>query len=101
MMMSGTYNINSQLKFRATQVRFILCAYSDAYVIVKGGPEASDVATAQAGKLNKGLTFKNCASCTHCISKINNTQLDDAENLDFLMLVYKLTEYMIIIQKHV
>ena len=32
----GTYNVNSQIKFKTTTQKSSLCDYSDAYVLVKG-----------------------------------------------------------------
>ena len=32
----GTYNINSQIKFKTTMLKSSLCDYSDAYILVKG-----------------------------------------------------------------
>ena len=37
--------------------------------------------------------FKNCAPFTNCISEINNTQIDNAEYIDLVMLIYNLIEY--------
>ena len=37
--------------------------------------------------------FKNCASFTNCISKINNTQIDNAEYIDIVMPMCNLIEY--------
>ena len=31
----GTYNVNSQIKFRTTMLKSSLCDYSDAYILVK------------------------------------------------------------------
>ena len=31
----GTYNGNSQLRFKSTMLKFSLCDYSDAYILVK------------------------------------------------------------------
>ena len=42
---------------------------------------------------NKGLTFKNCKPFTECISKINNTHIDNAKDLDIVMLMYNFIEY--------
>ena len=36
-------------------------------------------------KRNKGAVFKNFTPFTDCISEINNTQVDNANNLDVLM----------------
>ena len=32
----GTYNVNSQIKFKTTMLKSSLCDYSDAYIIFKG-----------------------------------------------------------------
>ena len=31
----GTYNVNSQIKFKTTMLKSSLCDYSDAYIFVK------------------------------------------------------------------
>ena len=42
---------------------------------------------------HKELVFKNCAPFTDCISEINNTQIDNAKDIDLVMLMYNLIEY--------
>ena len=42
---------------------------------------------------NKKVIFKNCAPFTSCISKMNNTQTDNAEYIDIVMPMYNLIEY--------
>ena len=37
--------------------------------------------------------FKNCAPLTNCRSKINNTQIDNAEYIDIVMSMHNLIEY--------
>ena len=32
----GTYNVNSQIKFKTTMIKSSLCDYSSAYILVKG-----------------------------------------------------------------
>ena len=32
----GTYNVNSQIKFKTTMLKYSLCDYSDAYILVRG-----------------------------------------------------------------
>ena len=39
------------------------------------------------------VLFKNCAPFTKCITKIDETTIDDAENLDLVINMYNLTEY--------
>ena len=38
--------------------------------------------------------FKNCAPFTECISKVNNTQLNNAKDADIVMPMYNLIEYI-------
>ena len=42
---------------------------------------------------NKKVIFKNCAPFTNCISEINNTQIDNAKDIDIVMPMYNLIEY--------
>ena len=61
------------------------CDYSDAYIL---GEETITVALATAAtpnNANKKVIFKNCAPFTNCISRINNTQVDNAHDLDVVM----------------
>ena len=69
-----------------------LCDYSDAYILVKGNitVDNTDGGGGDANNTNKKVIFKNCASFTSCISKINNTQIDNAEYIDIVMPVYNL-----------
>ena len=68
-----------------------LCDYSDAYIVVAG--RISVKGTDNANGRNKNLTFKINASFRSCISKINNTFAENAEDLDTVMLMYNLLEY--------
>ena len=46
------------------------------------------------------MIFKNCAPFTNCITKINNTQIDNAEYIDIVMSMYNLIEYSGNYSKH-
>ena len=74
-----------------------LCDYSDAYILVKGTTtitgQGADDDVKQTDKINKGVIFKNCAPFTDCISEINNTQVDNAKDLDAVMSMYSLIEF--------
>ena len=39
------------------------------------------------------MAFENCAPFTKCITKIDRTTIDDAEDLDLVMPMYNLREY--------
>ena len=87
----GTYNVNSQIKFKTTILKSSLCDYSDAYILVKGTITVKN--TVAANNTNKKLIFKNCAPFTICISEINNTQVDNAKDIDIVIPMYNLIEY--------
>ena len=67
-----------------------MCDYSDAYIVVKG-------IIAVLGRNNdaydKKLAFKNNVPFISCISEINNTLIDNAEDLDIVMSMYNLLQY--------
>ena len=91
----GTYTPNKQIKFKTSMLRPSLCDYSDAYILVKGNITVNNTAAdgAAANNTNKKVIFKNCAPFTNCISKINNTQIGDAEYIDIVMPMYNLIVY--------
>ena len=92
----GTYNANSQIKFKTTMLKPSLCDYSDAYILDKGTITVNNTAAADAdaNNTNKKVTFKNCASFISCISEINNMQVDNAKDIDIIIMpMYNLIEY--------
>ena len=63
-----------------------LCDYSDAYILVRGTISVNNTAAAAAvNNDDKKVIFKNCAPFTNCISEINNTQVDNAKDIDIVM----------------
>ena len=92
----STYIVNSQTKFKTTMLRSSLYNYCDAYILVKGKiliiGVGDDAAARQADERDNGLTFKNFAPFTNCISEINNTQMDNAKDINIVMPMYNLIE---------
>ena len=92
----GLYTSNN-IKFKTTMLRSNLCDYADAYILVKGTititGAGDDAAARRADERNKGVIFKNCAPFTKCISRINNTDIDNAHDIDIVMPMYNLIEY--------
>ena len=90
-----TYSVNRQIDFKTSMLRSSLCDYSDAYILDKGNISINNTASAgaDANNTNKKVIFKNCAPFTDCISKINNTQVDNANDMDKVMPMYNLIEY--------
>ena len=76
-------------------LRSSLCDYSDAYIYAKGNISVNNTKAADAdgNNTNKKVIFKNCAPFNGCISKVNNTQVDNAKDIDILMPMYNLIEY--------
>ena len=81
---------NKQIRFK-TMLRSDLCGFSDVYIVVKG--EVTVTGGSNSSTKNKPLAFKNNAPFIGCISKINNTLIDNAEDLDAVMPMYSLIEY--------
>ena len=74
-----------------------LCDYADAYIFVKGtikitGAGNNDGAR-QADERDKGVIFKNCTPFTKCISRIDGTDIDNAQDIDIITLMYISIEY--------
>ena len=100
-----TYTSN-YIKFETTMLRSNLCDYADAYILVnetititwdagpaKGRTEAQLLAARLADDRDEGVAFKNCAPFTKCIRRINNTDIDTAQDIDIAMSMYNLIEY--------
>ena len=93
----GVYTTGSDIKFKTTMLRSSLCDYADAYILVKGTititGAGDDAAARRADERNKGVIFKNCAPFIKCISRINGTEIDHAQDIDIVMPMYSLIEY--------
>ena len=84
-------DIKQTNKFETSMLRSDLCDFSDAYIVVKG--EVTLIGGSNNSRKNSPLALKNNAPFIGCISKINNTLIDNAEDLDVVMPMYNLSEY--------
>ena len=93
----GVYNTNSDVRFKTAMLKSSLCDYSDVYILAKERIKITgagyDDAARQADERNKGVIFKNCAPFINCKSKINNTEVDNAKDIDIVMPMCNLIEY--------
>ena len=91
------YNTNSQTKFKASVMNSSLCDYSDSYELMSGTititGAGDDDAAKRADERDKEVMFKTFPPFTDCISKINNTQVDHAKDIDVVVPMYDLIEY--------
>ena len=55
--------------------------------------EGADAAGRQTDEREKALIFKNCFPFINCKTEINNTQIDNAKNIDIVKPKYYLTKY--------
>ena len=79
------YNPRKQVIFLTSMLRSDLCDFSDAYIVIKG---TITVTNPDNNTYGRKLPFKNNARFVSCISKINNTVIDNAEDLDIAMPMY-------------
>ena len=89
-----SYN-NYNIKYKTSMIRSNLYDYSDAYIHVKGTAIVPNAAAADApvSNTNKKVIFKSCAPFTSFITLINNTQVEDAQEIDIVMPMYNLIKY--------
>ena len=73
-----------------------LCDFSETYILIKGRititGAGADAAGKQADKRDKGLIFKNYARFINFKTEINNTEIDNAKDIDIKMSMYNLIE---------
>ena len=83
---NANYNVRSKIIYNTKVLKSNLCDYNDAYILVKGHITV-------VGDNGTQASFKNSATFTKCITKIDETTIGDAENLDLVMLMCNLLEY--------
>ena len=90
----GAYSPNKQIILKTAMLRSSLCEYSDANILVKENISVNNTGRAAVStNRNIKVIFEKCAPFTNYISKINNTQIDNAEYIDIVMPMYNLIEY--------
>ena len=108
------YSPNKEIRIKTSMLRSDLCDYSDAHIVVKGNiivnkkaSTADDIeepnnAAANVTATNtandnsfgeKKLVVKHNTPFINCALKINGGKVDNAEDLDVVMLMYNLLEY--------
>ena len=97
--LSNTYNINKSIRFKTPMLRSNLCDYSDAYILVKGtitvtAPGVNNNANNIRDKRNRPVILKSNAPFVSRITRINGELIEDADDLDIVMSMYNLLEYI-------
>ena len=86
----GIYNTNKEIRFKTPMLRSDLCDFNEAYIVVTG---KITVTNPNNSGYDKKLALKNNAPFLSCVLKINNTLVENAEDLDPVMPMYNLLEY--------
>ena len=89
--LSNTYNENKSIRFKTPMLRSDLCDYADAYILVNG--TITVAGNQPRDRQNRPLILKNNAPSVSFITRINNELIEDADDLDIVMLMYNLLEY--------
>ena len=93
----GVYYTNSDIRFKTTILKSSLYDYSDASCILDKGAititgTGDGAAARQADERRKGVIFRNCTPFINCKSEINNTEIDNAKDIDIVMTIYNFIE---------
>ena len=84
------YSVKKEIRIKTPMLSSDLCDFSDVYIAVEG--DITLEGDNDDNKRNKKFAFKNNAPFMNCISKIKGVKIDNAEDLDVVMLMYNLLE---------
>ena len=83
-------NNDDTVKIDTDVVKPFLCDYADAYILVTGNITVENVATAYIN--NTKVAFKNCHPFIEGKVHLNDTNVDESDNLYLIMNMYNLIE---------
>ena len=75
---NGNYDVGNEIIYNTEVLKSNLCDHNDVYILVWSNIIVIEAPAAQ-------VSFKNCVPFTKCITKIDGTTIDDAEDLDLAM----------------
>ena len=84
---NANYDAGNGIIYNTEVLKSNLCDYDNAYILVRG-----DITI--IGDNGTQIAFKNCAPFIKCVTKIDGTTIDDAEDLDLVMPMYNFLEYI-------
>ena len=89
---NGTYNKIKDIRFKTNQLRNDLCDFNDAYIVVTGKITATNSGN-DDNVYNGKVSLKNSAHFFNCTLRINSQLIEDAQDLDIVILMYNLLYY--------
>ena len=72
------YDAGNEIVYNTGVLKSYLCDYNDAHILVRGNITVLAASVTQ-------VAFKNYSPFTKCITKIDGTTVDNAEDLDWVM----------------
>ena len=84
---NANYYVGNEIICSAEVLKSNLCNFNDGYFLVTG-----DIAILGRNAANQ-VAFKNYASFTKCITKIDGIVIGDVEDLHLVLLMHNLLEY--------
>ena len=90
--LTGTYNANKDIQFKTPQIRDDLCDFSDAYIVVTGKINATNVGN-NINIYNRKVALKSSPPFFNCVLQIKNQLIEDAQDLDIVNPMYNLLYY--------
>ena len=83
---NANYDVGNKAIYNLKVLKSNLCGYNDAYILVGGNITIIELQETQ-------VAFKNCPLFPKCVTKIDGTTTNDAEDLDSVMSMDNLIEY--------
>ena len=78
----GDEDNDSTIKFETKVIKPFLCDYSEAYILVTGDINVTDI------NVDTNVVFKNCAPFTRCATHTSEEHFETAKNLDIVMSIF-------------
>ena len=83
---NANYDVGNKAIYNLKVLKSNLCGYNDAYILVGGNITIIELQETQ-------VAFKNCPLFPKCVTKIDGTTTNDAEDLDSVMWMDNVIEY--------
>ena len=77
----ANYGVGNEIIYNTKVLKSNLCDYNDAYILVTGNITI-------IGDNAHGVASKHCTAFTKCITNIDETKADDAQDLDLVISKY-------------
>ena len=84
---NANYSAGNEIIYDTEVLKFNICDYNDAYILLRSNIMITE-------NIAVPVACKNWATFIKSMTKIDRTKIDGAEDLDSVMLMYDLLEYI-------